>query len=105
MQGQELKALRERILMPRESLAALLGVSPGQVRSWERLGKTGINTTVLQGSVLEALVYAEHCIDPKDTMKFGRAVDTWRLSQGVGFAVYCLLRLQYAEGTCEAVRD
>lgn len=105
MKGKELKELRERILMSRESLAVLLGVSAGQVKSWEKLGKTGVNATSLQMAVIEALAWSENCMDPEDALTFGRSVDAWRLSKGVGFAVYCLLRLQHGEDGVEVGCD
>lgn len=104
MTGKELKSLRERILMSRESLGSLLGTTAHVVRAWEsREGE--LMTSTPEDVVLDALAWVADCMEPQDALKFGRSVDAWRLSKGVGFAVYCILRLQFGEDGCDVGVD
>lgn len=97
MKGRKLKYIRKRLGIHEETAADLLSAPVSVLKGWEDFGDAELPLNKLQSTIAGALDYVCCCTADEDALKFGSTVDTWIRLKGLGFALHCVLSLQYSE--------
>lgn len=105
MTGDKLNDIIEHLELDVEDVSAVLDAGLFELRGWQMLGSTGIASSPYQTAVLEALEQVSKSLGGSAAGEFGKRFSMWRRIIGVGYAVYCVLKMHHEGMFVELAED